>query len=605
MTPLQENEIRLLRLSFGKDGSTPPDIAFQRVSLVDPDLPPFVSLSYVWGNLDDTLPLSVSGQTVAATRNLHAVLQCLASSDFDQLLWVDALCINQHDLDERAAQVALMGEIYSCASYVLAFLSPFSDPFDIGLGFIEQAAHDVELHYEPSLDPHISVNGLTASSEALRDSFIAFFATPWWTRVWTVQEFVLAKKVIFQCGKHQIDAQVVQQAFQNLVTHERKCCWVARRAANGSASGFLDTPSKANGGLTLYTATLRMNNLNTIVNNESFRVNDMLGIISLFRTRQCSDPRDRVFGLSGLRLSNGHVQDLVPTDYTISTTLLYTDLALAAIEKDKNLDVLSHVIHGPSARLQTGGLPSWVPDWDAIMNDAHHLIHQERIDLMRHFKASADMDIVWRLNESGSITTHGLQFAKIVATAPGYPPSPTSTPRGKALIDEWRRLVGLPLEPKALPSGESDESKREWAFQRSLCAGLCLRQWKEDSCNYSSAYNTWFEWFAHEDVTSIPEEVRENAREFDFLVQTASLGRCCFVTENGQLGFGPELAQAGDIVVIIPGGKVPYVFRLADSNSEEDGLLVYELMGDAFVDDAMLGEMIGRSGEKFEEMVII
>ncbi|RSL86579.1 hypothetical protein CEP52_015787 [Fusarium oligoseptatum] len=584
-TPLQKDEIRLLRLSSDKtESASHPVITFEQVSLSDPNFPSFVALSYVWGDLEDTLPLRVSGEVIPATRNLHVILQCLSSANFDQFLWVDALCINQNDLLERAAQVALMG-----AFLILDWI------------FLQEAARDSELHYEPSLSPHISVNGLTASSESLRDSLISFFAAPWWTRVWTVQEYALAAKVIFQCGNRKMEGSVVLTAFRNLATHERNCCWAARRAADGNARGFLDYPSEANNGLTLFKATLRINNLNSIVNSEAFGVQDLLDATSLFRTRQCWDPRDRVFGLLGLHLKDDNLQKMLPTDYTISTALLYRNLAMAAIENSQTLDVLSHVLHRPSIHKRTPGLPSWVPDWDALMDDDYHLMYTERTDKLRHFSASKDLKPKWILHDSGLVTTHGLQFAKIAATAPGYP-DPDSTIGGKQLLEKWRQLSGLPQEPIAAPNGDSDESKREWAFQRSLCGNVTLSQWADHSCNHTAAYNTWHSWFTHPEPASLPEDARSTAREFDFLVQIASLGRCFFVTEDGDMAFGPELAQAGDVVFIIPGGRVPYVLRRVDSS--EGQVSTYEFIGDAFVDCTMVGEKVEGS-PTFQDMAIV
>ncbi|RCI16640.1 hypothetical protein L249_2572 [Ophiocordyceps polyrhachis-furcata BCC 54312] len=71
------------------------------------ELPPFTALSYVWGDSADTVTASWSGNTVSMTRNLSAILQCLTSSSASEpmlLVWIDALCINQADLGERAEQ---------------------------------------------------------------------------------------------------------------------------------------------------------------------------------------------------------------------------------------------------------------------------------------------------------------------------------------------------------------------------------------------------------------------------------------------------------------------------------------------------------------------
>ncbi|KAL5617887.1 hypothetical protein FOVSG1_000109 [Fusarium oxysporum f. sp. vasinfectum] len=177
---LQDDQIRLLRLRANSS------LSFRRVSLSDPVRPHFVALSYVWGDLSDTLPLDVSGHVIHATKNLHHVLDCLLASRFDELLWIDALCVDQQNPQERAAQVAMMGDIYSHARYVLAFLSPEAEPFNLGLDYSEATSRDATIHFDPSISPNLTVQGLNASDKLLQDSIIGFFAAPWWTRVWTV-----------------------------------------------------------------------------------------------------------------------------------------------------------------------------------------------------------------------------------------------------------------------------------------------------------------------------------------------------------------------------------------------------------------------------------
>ncbi|KAM0083611.1 hypothetical protein ACKRZS_004196 [Fusarium odoratissimum] len=316
---LQGDQIRLLRL--GADSI----LSFKRVSLNDPARPPFI-----WGDLTDTLPLDVSGLTVNATRNLH-VLDCFLTSRFDEFLWIDALCIDQQDLDERASQVALMGDIYSHAQHVLAFLSPQSEPFNLGLDYIEATARDTMIHFDPSISPHLTVQGLNASDKPLQDTLIALFAAPWWTRVWAVQEFLLAQKVIFRCGDRVIDATTVRKTCSSWIDRENSCCWAARRPIDGSAHGFLDNSSEINGGLIIYTATLRMKHLMDMLVPGKLYTEDFLAAISPFRVLHCSDPRDRAFRYFGLCSPGLDVKSEIPIAYTASIADLHKKLAGALI----------------------------------------------------------------------------------------------------------------------------------------------------------------------------------------------------------------------------------------------------------------------------------
>ncbi|KAF4946471.1 hypothetical protein FGADI_11109 [Fusarium gaditjirri] len=410
---LHGDEIRLL--CIGADSN----FSFNLVSLSDPARPPFVALSYAWGDLNDTLPFEVSGHTIATTRNLHHVLGCLLASDFNDCLWVDALCINQKNERECASQVAMMGEIYSHAEYVLAFLPPVSEPFNLGLDYIEATARDPTVHFDPSISPHLTVQGLNASENLLQDSIISFFAAPWWTRVWTVQEFLLAQKVIFRCGDRLVDSRIVRKACRAWIDHENSCCWSARRPIDGSAHGFLDIPSEINGGLTIYTATLRMKHLIDMLIPGNLYTEDFLAAISLFRVRHCSDPRDRAFGYFGLRSRGLDMKSEIPVDYTVSVADFHKTLATVLIEKCQTLDVLSHVLHESNILKRTDGLPSWVPDWNARIDDRYYLTYTERTNILRHCRASGDTKPEWRVLDSGCVITQGLQIAEIQETALG------------------------------------------------------------------------------------------------------------------------------------------------------------------------------------------
>lgn len=115
-----------------------------------------------------------------------------------------------------------------------------------------------------------------------------------------MQEFLLARKVVFQCGNRLIDARVVQKGYRAWIRHANSCCWAARRPINGDVHGFLDNPSKDNDGLRIYTAILRRKRVIDIADSTRLYTTHFLAAISLFRTRRCSNPRDRAFGLVSL-----------------------------------------------------------------------------------------------------------------------------------------------------------------------------------------------------------------------------------------------------------------------------------------------------------------
>jgi hypothetical protein len=56
------------------------------------------------------------------TKNLEYALWYLRYKESPRVLWIDAICINQNDLDGKSEQVPIIGEIYSKATKVYAWL---------------------------------------------------------------------------------------------------------------------------------------------------------------------------------------------------------------------------------------------------------------------------------------------------------------------------------------------------------------------------------------------------------------------------------------------------------------------------------------------------
>ena len=82
--------------------------ASKPISLV----PEFESLSYTWGDPKITEPILVNGHVLNITTNLNAALLALRKTNEERVLWVDAICINQADVQERSEQVLRMRDIY-------------------------------------------------------------------------------------------------------------------------------------------------------------------------------------------------------------------------------------------------------------------------------------------------------------------------------------------------------------------------------------------------------------------------------------------------------------------------------------------------------------
>jgi hypothetical protein len=81
-----------------------------------------LDLSYTWGEMGEGYALHERGGDISITPNLHSALITLRSQDSFTVLWIDAVCINQQDNREKAAQILLMRRIFQSSARVIAWL---------------------------------------------------------------------------------------------------------------------------------------------------------------------------------------------------------------------------------------------------------------------------------------------------------------------------------------------------------------------------------------------------------------------------------------------------------------------------------------------------
>jgi Heterokaryon incompatibility protein (HET) len=110
------------------------------LNVVDTDeFPEYEALSYVWGSQEDLRTILLENKEFSITNNLFVALQLLRRKDTDRYIWIDALSINQNDIEERNAQVQNMRNIYTEAQMVIACLGPALKQHDVFMDFFAVA----------------------------------------------------------------------------------------------------------------------------------------------------------------------------------------------------------------------------------------------------------------------------------------------------------------------------------------------------------------------------------------------------------------------------------------------------------------------------------
>jgi hypothetical protein len=131
-TPLKSWQTRILRLHPSQDSSLAPlsaDLLVATVSdtegiVIEQAGAPveYTALSYTWGypQLSETLICNRTRKAISGSN--AAALAALRRPNESIYVWIDAICINQDDVEEKSAQVARMLNIYQKAYSVTAWL---------------------------------------------------------------------------------------------------------------------------------------------------------------------------------------------------------------------------------------------------------------------------------------------------------------------------------------------------------------------------------------------------------------------------------------------------------------------------------------------------
>jgi hypothetical protein len=141
---------------------------------------PFEALSYVWGSPDRTHFVYIDNCYLPITASLHAALSRLRDSFIDRILWADAICINQHDLGERAQQIQCMATIYAKASRVLVWLGEEASDSSLALETIHRAADKRYRLGEEDDAEHEEGDAVGCRNACL----LALTERPWFRRIW-------------------------------------------------------------------------------------------------------------------------------------------------------------------------------------------------------------------------------------------------------------------------------------------------------------------------------------------------------------------------------------------------------------------------------------
>jgi hypothetical protein len=184
----------------------------------------YEALSYVWGEDTGRKTILLNKEYFQISKNLDAALRQLRS-DQPLTLWIDAICINQKDDEEKGWQVGMMAEIYRDARRTIIWLGHETPESTLAFDFLATLEKDDMfgessdetddlIRWEAdlkSLAAHIWALATADLSihrgvKALLDNVVS---REWWRRVWVVQEAAVSQELVLKCGQREIPWRVL------------------------------------------------------------------------------------------------------------------------------------------------------------------------------------------------------------------------------------------------------------------------------------------------------------------------------------------------------------------------------------------------------------
>ncbi|KIW09414.1 uncharacterized protein PV09_00304 [Verruconis gallopava] len=590
-TPLDtsKSQIRVLALYPSEDNPVAPIVASLHVQSLDeevyiatPTFRQYIALSYTWGPQASTSTIQIDGHEFPVTISLEAALQAMRKRDKHRSFgpavqwphntksptywWIDQICINQADIDERNQQVALMRRIFKRANSVHVWLGEEEDDSSLAMDLINTlGATPARAPGEKTIDyPKFGVEQVDKHWRAL----YALFKRPWWSRVWIRQEVALSSRG---------HAWYVPSFLK------------VNQAAEGSMEAGLPWTHNATSLLALREAT-----------NGGYTFVPLTYLLPPSRACKATDPRDTVFSTLGMC---DHELFDVTADYRMNLRDVLMSATWAVIAKANGLDILS-ACQNPWKALpfatSNGGIRGSSRLRELDVTDGDMAIVQIDGDCLILHGGHVDSvallceDIVPTNATSealDSIFSKWKDFVTMSAISKQLDERDVYDFTDEESLDvdmNWVRfLTVLSDEARDLKGGYTFSAKERAQLTKQRNANLLKAGAEEILCiaeeelrRTNSYYHINLKTARAYLLPSTPEpfplRLHPNRRAHAGLKRNGPGRRLC-ITKRGFLAMIPDEAKVEDRITIFRGATFPYVLR------KDGGKKRYTLVGEVFV----------------------
>jgi hypothetical protein len=588
--------------------------------------PHYEALSYTWGAAHFPETLHADESIIRITENLMSALTQFRLRNAPRTLWVDAICINQQDVEEKGRQVMAMANIYRRSCRVLAWLGPGTEDTDRALSHFRKLADlgpdfglpteldgQVWLHTPTLVGGKESIESIVI--EAKGQSVDAIYARSWFTRLWIVQEVVLGPQTTICCGSGELDWNVFAAAM------------VIIYAAMVQSGEIVQDHASFNHAweIIIVRAQQRATSLPSLSMYSLYH--EFGSLIYRLRGQHCQEDHDRIYALLGL--CPRFTGFTMTPNYSQPVARVYADFARAHLLHDNDIEVLFHAglweRNDPPSdeppwedQLQSPDyLPSWVPEYRISQLRGGGLVRLLPWDNSHFYASNIHRSVVQvPTGDPNQVLIRGFLLDAIagrIYEAAGL--DRPDFPHMCDFISLCKSKLGSFGPADTYPTGEQPDR----AFARTMAAdgaGNILQQLFRDGRGIERSPDHLLAlWLDFErqcyspggelyNYLSFVKDLKARGNEgilpFTFIslspaaLRAMEYGKCIynvlrgnrfFVTNEGYIGIGPPGTEHGDIVVILDGVRTPFVVRPL-----EKGRPLFKVVGSCYLHGAMLGE---------------
>jgi hypothetical protein len=518
----------------------------------------YTALSYTWGEPRLTHSIECDGVEIKITANLHSALQRVRQWGRGpaKTLWVDAICVDQENLEERGHQVRSMRRTFSAAAMTVVYLG---EPRELGscklaVEFIQKVQHEFVGIGGPRQARRILASRGTLewarkileSRGALEWAAVCeLFSQPWFRRVWVIQEYAVSRALLFQYSDESFHSDALSRTANVIFEVER----------NEDSIMLENMPlSKI---FAMVEGFFRMRWLELVRQRIAGRNEiKMPFVLTRISQKEATDPRDQIFGLLGLL----DQKELQP-NYFLTVSETYVAATRVILETEGPIELFQNI--GEPRTIE--GLPSWVPDWSSkrsILGIDRGLPNWEAYD------AGGALSPEWKLSKHSDILSmRGIIFDAVRDTI-------DTLHRSEITEDICRKHF---LEAKEMTRNSIKAPAEEEVLvlhYKTLLLGSPI--------SYDRAHELGISLLFTDNVDLENKETLKAMRRIGGNMK--DLQYC--LTGALRVGQVPPGTQKGDQICVFQGIKTPYVIRKSADGEN------YTLLDRCYIDGVMNGEAL-------------